>query len=198
MDEKLVFYSYEKGAAFHKAIEARKLFREIDSDYDSYIKTLQDVRDDPELSVNEDNDIATVRLWQSYLVKYGRDLDRRIDELSTDVICCRDTWRDDTRKIKAILNCLLDHRFSIRNFEEEVQEFTLNLTTRMTIVDEMCNIPVQTLNEIHATYSRAFDICILKLNSINSGRITVTNMALSVLALMVAILSLLVAALSLL
>lgn len=196
MSKKLEFYSYEKGTAFRHAVEARKKFGKIDSDRDTYEMALKDVRTGPELSV--DDDIAVIRLWQNYLVRFGRDLDKQIDGLSTEVIACRDSWRDDARRIKAILHRLLHHRFPIRNFEEEVQEFILHVTTRPGIIDELSNVPAQVLTELHSTYSRTFDICVLKLNSINSGRITATNIALSILALIVAILSLFVATLTLL
>lgn len=196
MSKKIEFYSYEKGTAFRHAVEARKKFGKIDSDRDAYEKALKNVRAEPELGV--DDDVVVIRLWQSYLVRFGRDLDRQIDELSTEVIACRDSWRDDASRIKVILNRLLHHRFPIRNFEEEVQEFILYVTTRPGIIDELSNVPAQVLTELHSTYSRAFDICVLKLNSINSSRITVTNLTLSILALIVAILSLLVAVLTLL
>jgi hypothetical protein len=181
---------YEKGMAFQHAIQARKKFKTIDSDRDGYEQALKDVRTELKFSVEAGvDDVTVIRLWQNYLVRFGRDLDRQIDALSTEVIACQDSWRDDKSRIKTILDCLLDYRFPIRNFEEEVQEYTLHVTTRSIVIDGMSDVPNQVLTEIHGTYSRAFDICALKLNSINSGRITATNTVLSILALIVAILT---------
>ena len=187
---------YKKGTAFQRAVEERKKFGKIDSDREAYEQALKNIRTEPDLNV--DDDVVVIRLWQNYLVRFGSDLDRQIDDLSIEVIACRDSWQDDKRRIRAILERLLPNRFSIRNFEEEVQEFILHVTSRAGIIDDMANVPAQVLSELHSTYSRTFDICVLKLNSINSGRVTATNTALSISALVVAILSLLIAAFTLL
>lgn len=190
MSKKLELYLYKKGTARQCAVENRKTFGKLDYG-DAYERALRNVRPEQELTLEDD--VAVLRLWQNYLVRFGGDLDKKVDELFTEVITCGDSWRDDKKKINAVLDCLLRHRFSIRNFEEEVQDFILNVTSRSGIIDGFASVPAQVLSELHSTYSRTFDICALKLNSINSGRITATNIALSVVALIVAVLSLLVA-----
>jgi hypothetical protein len=62
-----------------------------------------------------------------------------------------------------------------------------------TMVNQLAEPVVQILNELNNTFKRAFDLCVLKINSINTGRVTSTNILISILALIVSLLSLFVA-----
>jgi len=78
---------------------------------------------------------------------------------------------------------------------QEVEDYLLRLSisTMPTIVNQLAEPVVQILNELNNTFKRAFDLCVLKINSINTGRVTSTNILISILALIVSLLSLFVA-----
>jgi hypothetical protein len=125
----------------------------------------------------------------------GINIDDKIDDLTNKLIACRDGWLSNKRKLDKILNDLLEMRHSVRNFEVEVEDYLLRLSisTMPTIVNQLAEPVVQILNELNNTFKRAFDLCVLKINSINTGRVTSTNILISILALIVSLLSLFVA-----
>ena len=146
-------------------------------------------------SIPAGSEVFVFRTWAAILVKDGINIDDKIDDLTNKLIACRDGWLSNKRKLDKILNDLLEMRHSVRNFEVEVEDYLLRLSrsTMPTIVNQLAEQVVQILNELNNTFKRAFDLCVLKINSINTGRVTSTNILISILALIVSLLSFFVA-----
>lgn len=132
----------------------------------------------------------SILLWAGCLINHGRGLDNQIDQLLSNVIIAGSSFYRSKKPIKNILDVLLDSRESIRNYETDVEEF-MNIAG---IIDHSqnlnaVNVVSQILNQINSTYSRVFDLCILKLNSISNSRVTCANILISSTALFIALLS---------
>ncbi len=96
MSKKLELYLYKKGTARQCAVEDCKTFGKLDYG-DAYERALRNVRPEPELTLEDD--VAVLRLWQNYLVRFGGDLDKKVDELFTEVITCGHSWGDDKKRL---------------------------------------------------------------------------------------------------
>lgn len=140
-------------------------------------------------------EVVFFRAWAATLVKYGIEIDNEIDASANELIACSDSWLSDKKKPNRILDNLLKIRHSVREFEVEAESYLLRLSTSAIpmLINQLAYPVVQILNELNNTFKRAFDLCVLKMNSINSGRVTSTNILISILALIVSLLSLFVA-----
>lgn len=132
----------------------------------------------------------SILLWAGCLINHGRILDNRIDHLLSNVIIAESAFYSSKKPIQCIFDVLLSSRESIRNFETDVEEF-MNIAG---IIDHSqnlnaVNVVSNMLNQINSTYSRVFDLCILKLSSISNSRVTCTNILISSTALFIALLS---------
>jgi hypothetical protein len=175
--------------------ESYQMPGEYTNAYYSMLKKIPPTPIDFPRNIPPDNEVFFFRTWAAILVNYGINIDNKIDDLTNELITCRDSWLSNKRKLDKILNDLLEMRHSVRNFEVEVEDYLLSLSiSKMpTIINQLAEPVVQILNELNNTFKRAFDLCVLKINSINSGRVTSTNILISILALIVSLLSLFVA-----
>ncbi len=71
-------------------------------------------------SIPPGSEVVFFRTWAAILVNCGINIDNRIDDLTNELIACRDGWLSNKRKLEKILNALLEMRHSVRNFEVEV------------------------------------------------------------------------------
>jgi hypothetical protein len=184
---------YKKGTALNDAVQERKKVGSTHADgfEERYAKVLQRVR--PDSKIEGEEDVCTFRLWGGFLAKHCKDLDAELDELTNRVMACKDSWFRKKTPVLEVLNSLLEGRSTMRDLEAEVEEFVLCLITIPSILNELSDPVIQMLNEVHKTYERTFDLCVLKLSTINAGRITATNIMLSISALAIAVWSLIVA-----
>jgi len=75
------------------------------------------------------------------------------------------------RSFNSYLITFLGSRSAIRHFEEEVQEYLSTLRHSPAIRDEMAGLQWLFLTHVHGTYSRAFDLCKLKLTNISNAHV---------------------------
>lgn len=180
--------NYRRGEAYREAVATREKLDDANSSA-TYAKLLANIRG---ADVATD-DVHLMRMWECLLIKKGMELDVCLDKLTSRLVDLGDSWRDSKKPVLAIFYTLLDGKAGLRDFEAEIEDYILYVTTHPGIREEMVGPPTQMLTEVQATFSKTYDLCIFKLHSINSGRVTATNIALSVLALIVATLSLIIA-----
>ena len=189
---------YQCGDAFEIADKERELLGEAQSyksqaEYDlAYAEALKGMRGVGK-NIRRNDDTRLFRLWAGSLVNSGKQIDDEVDSLLGKIISCNENWWSNRKKIEKLLNQLLILRESIRNFEADSEDYLLHLSTIAIIGLTDFGNPVSTMvSNLNSSFSRAFDLCALKITSINSGRVTVTNVFISIVALIVAVASLLV------
>jgi len=189
---------YQRGDAFRIADRERELLGEEQNykgqtEYTlAYAEALKRMRGVSK-NIRRNNDTYLFRLWAGSLVNSGKQIDDEVDSLLGKIISCDENWWSDRKKIEKLLNQLLILRESIRNFEADLGDYLLHLSTISIIALTDFGNPVSTMvSNLNSSFSRAFDLCALKITSINSGRVTVTNVFISIVALIVAVASLLV------
>lgn len=192
---------YREGDALRSARRQRKEFDSIDEDREGYIEELsqhQPLVENDDYEVGENyGEVEILRFWQVNLLKNARRLDGDLDGVISDVMEYGDAWRDSKEPIQDALRKLRKQNRSLRNLESDVEDFVMALTSQPGIRDGMAQPPATVLREVQRTYQRAYDLCLMKLNGISSGRVTAANITLSVVAILIALASVYVSTLSL-
>jgi hypothetical protein len=128
--------------------------------------------------------------WLSSLVDEGSRLDQELDELLDAVYDCQPPFYSLTgrRRLKGLLDELHDAREAIRAFEYDVEELTYVFARTGVMQNEAAENADMTLSQIKATYNRAYDLCLYKLDRMGDGWITASNFLISIVMLVVTIL----------
>ncbi len=128
--------------------------------------------------------------WLTALVDQGSELDQQLDELLDSVYECQPPFYSFSgrRQLNALLDELHEARASIRAFEYDVEELTYAFARSDAIETKAGENAEMTLSQIKATYNRAYDLCLHKLDRMGDGWITASNFLISVVMLIVTIL----------
>jgi hypothetical protein len=144
-----------------------------------------------------------VHAWAVRLIHHADRLDEQLNIILRDVIglpfgidkvmANPFGWKKLLRNLSRHLSFIVARRDDMRALESDVKHYLQN-ATKVKQTDEVLSVS-EALNEIQRTYRTAFDLCIVKLNSVNSGRISATNICLSIVAVIIAVAGVLVAVL---
>lgn len=80
-----------------------------------------------------------VLLWAACTINQGRTLDSGIDHLLSNVTIAGSAFYKSKKPLKNILDELLNSRESLRNYEEDVEEFLISL--ELLIMPRVCSQP---------------------------------------------------------
>ena len=169
---------YERGDAREDVVPA---------DCDSKTHVAEELPVDPELFDLTENQYWE---WLSSLVEEGSPLDQELDDLLDAVDDCQPSFYSLTgrRRLKSLLDELHDARGSIRAFEYDGEELTYVFARTGVMQNEAAENADMTLSQIKATYNRAYDLCLYKLDRMGDGWITASNFLISIVMLIVTIL----------
>jgi hypothetical protein len=128
--------------------------------------------------------------WLSTLVEEGSKLDQELDELLDAIYDCQPPFYSlpGHRRLNRLLDELHEAREAIRAFEYDVEELTYVFARTGVIQHEAAENADMTLSQIKATYNRAYDLCLYKLDRMGDGWITASNFLISIVMLIVTIL----------
>jgi hypothetical protein len=128
--------------------------------------------------------------WLASLVDQGSELDQELDELLDQVYECQPSFYSlrGRRRLNALLDELHEARASVRAFEYDVEELTYVFARAGVIDSEAAENADMTLSQIKATYNRAYDLCLYKIDRMGDGWITASNFLISIVMLIVTIL----------
>jgi len=128
--------------------------------------------------------------WLSSLVEEGSQLDQELDELLDEVYECQPTFYSlrGRRRLNALLDELHQARESVRAFEYDVEELTYVFARTGAIDSQAAENADMALSQIKATYNRAYDLCLYKIDRMGDGWITASNFLISIVMLIVTIL----------
>lgn len=128
--------------------------------------------------------------WLSVLVDEGSVIDQELDHLLDDVYECQSSFYSLSghRRLRTLLQELHEVRASIRAYEHDVEELTYVFARSEAIETKAGENAEMTLAKIKATYDRAYDLCLYKLDRMSNGWITASNFLISVVMLVVTIL----------
>lgn len=131
------------------------------------------------------------KLWATYIIQNGRKLIHVVDSYS-DTILKRDlSIHSIIDSLNVDLVSLSELRKSLRNFEEDVDEFTTLMNA--TDINQKSNeiIAVNIIrNELNDTYQQAFTLLNTKIKEYSENKISFTNILISIVALLIALISL--------
>ena len=128
--------------------------------------------------------------WLTSLVDDGSELDQQLDELLDRVYDCQPAFYNPAgyRRLKSLLNELHDARDAVRAYEYDVEELTYAFARAEVMESRAAENADMTLTQIKATYNRAYDLCLYKLDRIDNAWITASNFLISIVMLIVTIL----------
>ena len=128
--------------------------------------------------------------WLSSLVEEGSKLDQDLDELLDAIYDCQPPFYSlaGRRRLNSLLDELHDAREAIRAFEYDVEELTYVFARTGVMQPQAAENADMTLSQIKATYNRAYDLCLYKLDRMGDGWITASNFLISIVMLIVTIL----------
>jgi len=148
---------------------------------------------DEELSVDSDLfALSTDEYWEwlTTLVDEGSELDQELDELLDQIYDCEPSFYhlSERRRLQALLTELHEARASVRAYEYDVEELTYVFTRAEVMEGGAAENADMALSQIKATYNRAYDLCLYKLDRIGNAWITASNFLISIVMLIVTIL----------
>lgn len=128
--------------------------------------------------------------WLTRLVNEGSELDQELDELLDRIYDCDRSFLSlsGRRELHNLLNELHDARAAVRAYEYDVEELTYAFARTDVMETGAPDNAELALSQIKATYDRAYDLCLYKLDRIGSAWITASNFLISVVMLIVTIL----------
>lgn len=128
--------------------------------------------------------------WLSTLVDEGSKLDQELDELLDEIYDCQPPFYSFSgrRQLNSLLDELHESRESIRAFESDVEELTYVFARTGVMQSQAAENADMTLSQIKATYNRAYDLCLYKIDRMGDGWITASNFLISIVMLIVTIL----------
>ena len=128
--------------------------------------------------------------WLASLVDQGSKLDQELDELLDAVYDCQPSFYSISgrRRLNALLDELHEARASVRAFEYDVEELTYVFARTGVMDSQAAENADMTLAQIKATYNRAYDLCLYKIDRMGDGWITASNFLISIVMLIVTIL----------
>jgi len=150
--------------------------------------TLADVLDDPDAW-----DLSWEEYWSwvAQLIRAGRGLDEKFNDVLHEAYTCSASFYSiqSQRRLQRLLHELGRLQPQLRNLERDVKELALVIAAD----PEMPNTNAEhftmiVLDSANQTYERAYQLCQDKLARIQQGRVTATNLLLSVIMLIVTIL----------
>ncbi len=146
-----------------------------------------DLPSDPELF-----DLSKDQYWEwlTSLVEKGSTLDQQLDELLDAVYDCQPAFYSlrGHRRLNELLNELHEARDSVRAYEYDVEELTYVFARTDVVESQAAENADMALSQIKATYNRAYDLCLYKLDRMGDGWITASNFLISIIMLIVTIL----------
>jgi hypothetical protein len=128
--------------------------------------------------------------WLTTLIDEGSALDQELDELLDRVYACDPAFYNLTgrRRLLALLTELHEARAVVRAYEYDVEELTYVFARSEEMEAQAAENADMALSQIKATYNRAYDLCLYKLDRMSNGWITASNFLISIVMLVVTIL----------
>jgi len=129
-----------------------------------------------------------IQVWCGCVIKNIRKLDDEVDELFNEVVILGDSTFSSEKKIKKRLNKILDLRESIRNVEIDSEEFI----NTVSIIDHKLDSTIgqtvlQILSQLNSSYLSTYNLTIYKLKNISNSRVILTNIIISIIAILISI-----------
>jgi hypothetical protein len=128
--------------------------------------------------------------WLTSLVDEGSTLDQELDELLDQIYDCEPSFYNlsGRRRLQSLLTELHEARAAVRAYEYDVEELTYVFARTEVMESTAAENADMALSQIKATYNRAYDLCLYKLDRIGSAWITASNFLISIVMLIVTIL----------
>ena len=195
----MIEFNYKFGMAKKKALnvlteylcEIQKSNPEAKASYGSFME-FQYNQEDIEIKDIPGYEMF-IPAWASEIVKEGQKIDNIIDSILHISLDLNDEWFSliNKSKLKKLLKSLIEIRGLIKEFELESEQFN-HYSIFGNPYDLSFYEPVnQVNNDIWNTYNQAYSLITIKIKNITSSQLTISNVLLSIMALIVAIISLL-------
>lgn len=128
--------------------------------------------------------------WLESLIEQGSELDHYLDEVLDQIYDCQPPFYSlsGRRDLKALLDELHTVRGSVRAYESDVEKITYVFARTDALETQAAESADIALSQIKMTYTRAYDLCLYKMDGMSNGWVTATNLLISLTILVVTIL----------
>jgi len=175
---------------------ALRLLERVDVVGGSYPHGMREAFDEMDIRpdlLTEHTGSALPELWAGMLMKCAREINSEIDSIFRIAMSSGDSFFNGKKSLRHSLDSLVKLRSSLRDLEIDCEKFLTAASIRRTMIDRISSHRqgvVKTLERTTEAYNRAYNLCLQKLQSIDSGRVSATNILLSTVAVVLALLSL--------
>ena len=137
-------------------------------------------------------DISAEDHWTSLarLIRESYRIDQHLNEILERVYDCQPPFYSAAgkRRLQRLLDELHDARQQIRELEQDAEELALSISKSDQIDTQVTNTIDPAVAGVKRTYDRAYDLCLYKLDSMNDGWITATNLLISIVMIVLTLL----------
>ncbi|MFO8098835.1 MAG: hypothetical protein R6T83_04345 [Salinibacter sp.] len=128
--------------------------------------------------------------WLLSLMDDGAELNKHLGRLLDRVYACDPSFYNlrGRRRLRSLLDDLNEARTSVQAYERDIEELAFVFAKTGKIENTAASGAELTLSSVKATYDRAYDLCLYKLDRMSNGWITASNFLISIIMLVVTIL----------
>ncbi len=128
--------------------------------------------------------------WLISLMEDGGQLNKYLDDLLDRAYTIDPPFYsfEGRRKLLELLNELKEARHDVRAYEHDVEELTFVFSKSQSVETQAASGAELALENVKTAYTRAYDMCLYKLDRMSDGWITATNLLISLTILIVTIL----------
>lgn len=128
--------------------------------------------------------------WLISLMEDGGELNKYLDDLLDRAYAIDPPFYslNGRRQLLELLNELKEARHDVRAYEHDVEELTFVFSKSHNVETQAASGAKLALENVKTAYTRAYDMCLYKLDRMSDGWITATNLLISVTILIVTIL----------
>ncbi|WP_372999770.1 hypothetical protein [Lutispora sp.] len=133
----------------------------------------------------------TIQVWRGKTIKNGQILLRELDNIYSQLSCCKDKFYNRKKPIEGIIINHKKYKEVMNAYQEDVETYLLvHSITDHSEKDSISQV-TNTLQDVRDRYKEIKEEALFKLNSISSARVTVSNIVISIVALLISVLALL-------
>lgn len=178
---------YKRGDSFKEALDCMDTLVNMDG-----FELAEEFTERKE-EISKFKSFKNYHVWFAKLLKNGRPIKERLDDMHADANRLQDTAFTSKAKLDEKLSELIDFQETIRNFEYDSYEF-INTLSATEIANKHGDIQaiLSILEEVSKSYDRIYSQIRQKLSNISNARVSLGSLTLSITAILIAVLSLLI------
>lgn len=133
----------------------------------------------------------TIQVWRGKTIKNGQALLKELDDLYGELFDYKDNFYNSKKPIENIITTHKKYKESVLAYQQDVEVYLLVHSITDHSEKDSINQVANTLQDVKSRFKEISEQAYFKLNSISNGRVTASNIVISIVALFISIIALL-------